>query len=149
MCFFTTQGNLLLFLVVVCFTIVWGEEGRKMTLTDRIDQLMAKNGIKTKAELSRLTEIPYTTIDGFYKKGTDRIKLSTLQKLCDVLGCSIDYLASGKDQEKKNSAAIDDLVDAASGNDEEDIRRAADQLRRIKAYKEAIEKYERQEANDV
>ena len=120
-----------------------------MTLTDRIDQLMAKNGIKTKAELSRLTEIPYTTIDGFYKKGTDRIKLSTLQKLCDVLGCSIDYLASGKDQEKKNSAAIDDLVDAASGNDEEDIRRAADQLRRIKAYKEAIEKYERQEANDV
>lgn len=116
-----------------------------MTLTDRIDQLMAQNGIKTKAELSRLTGIPYTTIDGLYKKGTDRIKLSTLRQLCNVLGCSIDYLVSGKEPDVRSSALIEELIDAALGNDEEDIRRAADQLRRIKAYKEEIDALKKKE----
>ena len=67
-----------------------------MSLTDKLDELMALNGIKNKAELARLSGIPYTTIDGIYKKGSENLKLSTLKSLCRVLGCSLDELVTGK-----------------------------------------------------
>lgn len=63
-----------------------------MTFTEKLNRLMEEKGIN-KAILSRESGIPYTTIDGFYKKGTDNVKLSTLKKLSSYLGCSIDYLA--------------------------------------------------------
>ncbi|MCQ2549441.1 MAG: helix-turn-helix transcriptional regulator [Lachnospiraceae bacterium] len=63
-----------------------------MGFTDKLDLLMSKKHI-TKAELARESGIPYTTIDGFYKKGSDNVKLSTLKKLCAYFGCTLDYLA--------------------------------------------------------
>ena len=62
-----------------------------MSFTDKLDKLMAKNKIN-KSILSREADIPYTTIDGFYKKGTDNIKLSTLKKIARYFNCSLDYL---------------------------------------------------------
>jgi len=44
-----------------------------------------------KSKLSKLSEIPYTTIDGWYKKGFDGIKIPTLQKLSKCFGTSLDY----------------------------------------------------------
>lgn len=63
-----------------------------MSFTDRLEYLMDRNGIKNKSELAKISGIPYTTIDGFYKKGSDNIKLSTLRKLAKCLHCSLDYL---------------------------------------------------------
>ena len=63
-----------------------------MSFTDKLDELMAKKGIN-KATLSKEAGIPYTTIAGFYTKGTDNIKLSTLRKLSAYFVCTIDYLA--------------------------------------------------------
>lgn len=63
-----------------------------MSFTDKLDALMAEKGIN-KSILSKESGIPYTTIAGFYTKGTDNVKLSTLRKLSSYLGCSIDYLA--------------------------------------------------------
>lgn len=57
---------------------------------------MKRNGIKNRAELSELSGIPYSTITGFYAKGYDRMKLSTLKTLADCLGVTIDYL--GRDE---------------------------------------------------
>ena len=71
-----------------------------MTLLDRMESLMRAKGIANNSELSRLSGVPYTTIDGFYKKGTENIKLSTLRKICKCLGCSIDYLITGLEEEK-------------------------------------------------
>lgn len=64
-----------------------------MSFTDRLEYLMRKNGIRNKSELSKQSGIPYTTIDGIYKKGSDNIKLSTLKKLAACLYCSLDFLA--------------------------------------------------------
>lgn len=64
-----------------------------MSFTDRLEYLMKKNGIRNKSELSKQSGIPYTTIDGIYKKGSDNIKLSTLKKLAACLHCSLDFLA--------------------------------------------------------
>ena len=63
-----------------------------MGLTDKLDLLMKERKIN-KAELARESGVPYTTIDGFYKKGSENAKLSTLKKICTYFGCSLDYLA--------------------------------------------------------
>ena len=76
-----------------------------MSFIDRLEYLMKKNGIKKKSELARASDIPYTTIDGFYKKGSDNIKLSTLRKLAKCLHCSLDYLTEDSDTIQPSTAA--------------------------------------------
>ena len=106
-----------------------------MTLYERLDALMETHEIKSKAELARLSGIPYTTIDGIYKKGQENITLKTLRRISDYFGCTLDYLVNGIEDDPED-AAILELIEAAKGNDRDDIRRAADTLRKMKAYKE-------------
>lgn len=63
-----------------------------MTILDKIEYLMQLNGIKNRRQLSELSGIPYTTIAGFYTKGYDKMKLSTLKALANFFHVSIDYL---------------------------------------------------------
>ena len=63
-----------------------------LILTDKLDILIKEKGIN-KSELSRDSEIPYTTIINFYKKGTNNVKLSTLKKLANYFNCSLDFIA--------------------------------------------------------
>lgn len=94
-----------------------------MGLTEKLNELMDKKGI-SKLQLSKDSEIPYTTIVGFYTKGTDNVKLSTLRKLADYFQCSLDYLVD--DNECNNlENTIDDnevkeLVDMIFNLDEDD-----------------------------
>lgn len=62
-----------------------------MTFLDKLDALMHERNINKK-NLSEDTGIPYTTIDSFYKKSYDNIKLSNLKKLSDYFGVTLDYL---------------------------------------------------------
>lgn len=66
-----------------------------MGLTEKLDFLMKERDLN-KAELARESGIPYTTIDGFYKKGAENAKLSTLKRLCAYFDCSLDYLTEDK-----------------------------------------------------
>ena len=75
-----------------------------MSFTDKLDELMAEKGIN-KSVLSKEAGIPYTTIAGFYTKGTDNVKLSTLKKLSSYFGCSIDYLADDSSDDPITLAA--------------------------------------------
>ena len=61
---------------------------------DNLDKLMAAKGIN-KSVLAKESGVPYTTIDGFYKKGWDNVKLSTLLKLAAYFEVSLDALVSG------------------------------------------------------
>lgn len=65
-----------------------------MAVTECLNRYMKHNNYK-KTDISRLSDIPYTTIDGLYKKGTDNIKLSTLNKLKNLIGCTLDELVYG------------------------------------------------------
>lgn len=62
-----------------------------MNIEGRLEQLMLTKNL-TKAQLSKGANIPYTTIDGMFKKGCHNIKLTTLVKLADYFGVSVDYL---------------------------------------------------------
>lgn len=46
-----------------------------------------------KSTLSKACNIPYTTIDGWYKRGYEGLKLPTLKKLSDYFNVSLDYWA--------------------------------------------------------
>ena len=51
-----------------------------MSVTEKLDKFMREHGFN-KADVARLSGVPYTTIDGLYKKGDENTKLSTLRKL--------------------------------------------------------------------
>jgi DNA-binding XRE family transcriptional regulator len=94
-------------------------EGIKMTVTDRLIDLMEKNGIKNRSELAKGAGIPYTTVVAIFDKGADNIKLSTMRKLANFFGVSLDDLADGDTQ---NENISDDL------SDEEIITMAANRI---------------------
>ncbi len=64
-----------------------------MKMTDKINMFMKYNGIKNYFELSEKSGIPYSTIQGFYKKGYFDTKLSTLHKLKSFMKITLDELA--------------------------------------------------------
>ncbi len=59
--------------------------------TERVKALMEERGISLR-ELSRGSGIPYTTIDGWFRKGAD-MRLSTLLQLAEYFNVSLDSLA--------------------------------------------------------
>lgn len=61
-----------------------------MTFIEKLDALMEEKHLN-KNTLSKACGIPYTTIDGWYKKGVSDLKLSTLKKLTAHFGLSLDY----------------------------------------------------------
>lgn len=63
-----------------------------MKLTEKLDLLIKEKGI-TLADVARESGVPYTTIKSLYDKGYENAKLSTLKKLADYFGCSLDYIA--------------------------------------------------------
>lgn len=65
-----------------------------MNFLERLDMLKAARG-DNNATLSKKSGIPYSTIDGFYKKGYENMKLSTLEALCEYFDVTLDYLAKG------------------------------------------------------
>lgn len=64
-----------------------------MNFLEKLDYLMEKNHLN-KSKLSKACDIPYTTIDGWYKKGYEGVKLTTLRKLAEFFGTSLDYWVS-------------------------------------------------------
>ncbi|MEG0340072.1 MAG: helix-turn-helix transcriptional regulator [Oscillospiraceae bacterium] len=62
-----------------------------MNFLAKVDFLMKSKKLN-KHTLSIECNIPYTTIDGWYKKGYEAAKLSTAKKLADYFETTIDYL---------------------------------------------------------
>ena len=70
-----------------------------MEMIDKIVSMMRELDIN-RADLSKHTGIPYTTIDGLFKKGTENIKRSTITKLANYFKVTIDYLANDEITDK-------------------------------------------------
>ena len=99
-----------------------------MGLTDKLDLLMKERNIN-KADLARESGVPYTTIDGFYKKGSENEKLSTLKKLCTYFNCTLDYLADDAVDDSPTTIAAHFDGDEYTEDELEDIRAYAEFVR--------------------
>lgn len=64
-----------------------------MDFLEKLNYLMKEQNLN-KSTLSKACNIPYTTIDGWYKKGYEGLKLTTLKKLAAYFGTSLDYWAA-------------------------------------------------------
>lgn len=62
-----------------------------MDFLQKLDYLKKLRG-DTNVTLAQHSGVPYTTIDGLYKRGYAGVRLSTLLKLSDYFNVSIDYL---------------------------------------------------------
>ena len=63
-----------------------------MTFLEKLEKLMKEHNLN-KSTLSKSCGIPYTTIDGWYKKGFEDMRLSTLKKLSSFFNTSLDFWA--------------------------------------------------------
>lgn len=88
-----------------------------MRFAEKVEQLMREKGIRNNKEFSELSGIPYTTIDGLFKKGGNP-KLSTLNALKNFFGCSLDYLVDDEITERRE-------VDAGGPHDLGEILKTA------------------------
>lgn len=79
-----------------------------MSIEERLDKMMLDKGIN-KHQLSIQANIPYTTIDGMFKKGCHNIKLSTLIKLADYFNVSIDYIVGRSESSKYSLAELKEI----------------------------------------
>jgi repressor LexA len=68
-----------------------------MKFTEKLNMLMNEMGI-SRMGVAKGSGVPYTTIVNFYEKGTENIKLSTLRKLADFFGVSLDYLVDDEQE---------------------------------------------------
>ena len=88
-----------------------------MDLLDRLRTLMDRAG-ENPSILSKRSGIPYTTIDGLFKRGWERAQISTIQKLSDYYNVSLDYLVYGaqglSDETQLLASQIDTIVDPYS-----------------------------------
>ncbi|MEF9839431.1 MAG: helix-turn-helix transcriptional regulator [Lachnospiraceae bacterium] len=76
-----------------------------MDFLEKLNYLMEQNNLN-KSTLSKSCDIPYTTIDNWYKRGYEGLKLTTLRKLADYFGTSLDYWATENDELSPDTSEI-------------------------------------------
>ena len=89
-----------------------------MTFLEKLEMLMKYRGLN-KRQLSEGSGIPYSTIDNFWKKGCDNIKLSNLIKLASYFEVSLDFLVRDiSESSTEASLSVNDTVRKYLGLDE-------------------------------
>lgn len=70
---------------------------RAMDIGKRLDEAMKAKGIRSQSELSRKSGVPQPTINRILKGTTPNPDLSTIRKLCDALGVTVQQLTDTPD----------------------------------------------------
>lgn len=65
-----------------------------MDFLDRLRILMEQCGDNNSA-LAKKSEMPYTTIDGLFKRGWEKAQVSTIRRICECYNVSMDYMVRG------------------------------------------------------
>lgn len=109
-------------------------------------ETLMKNHNLNKHSFSVQSGIPYKTIDNFWKKGCDNIKLTTLKRIAEFFNVSLDYLIFGShietnailsQSEKKLIEAYRDHPEMqAAVNKMLDIEAASEETTSIKTMKD-------------
>ena len=76
-----------------------------MDFIDRLRSLMGSNG-DNNSTLAKKSGIPYTTIDGLFKRGWEKAQLSTIQKICEYYKVSLDYMVYGAERLSEESLML-------------------------------------------
>lgn len=126
-----------------------------MILTEKLDALIEQRGIN-KNKLAKMADIPYSTIDGLYKKGYENMRYPTLKKLSDFFGVTMEFLGNdslGFDDAptNKKSALTDRAQKVAKQYDGMDAhgQEAVDGILNIEVARMEHEKGEKKPDNSI
>ena len=76
-------------------------------LLEQLDKLLKERGLN-KAQFAKESGIPYTTVDGLYKRGMSNIRFSTLRKIVDFFNVEMDYFV--QEEEALPPLVIEDII---------------------------------------
>ena len=79
-----------------------------MDFLEKVSLLMQEKKLN-KHTLSEACGIPYTTIDGWFKKGYEGAKVSTLIKLADYFDVELDFLVRPSIQDRNYGRQMESL----------------------------------------
>ena len=103
-----------------------------MDFLDRLRILMENNN-ENNSTLAKKSGIPYTTIDGLFKRGWEKAQISTIQKICDYYNVSLDYMVYGVDKLSAEAQVIAAKFDKLDDHGKELLNVIADmQAKRIR-----------------
>lgn len=106
-----------------------------MDFLDRLRLLMNQNGDDNNSVLAKRSGIPYTTIDGLFKRGWEKAQISTIQKICDYYGVSLDYMVYGADKLSAESQVLAAKFDNLDDSGKDVVIAVTDlQIKRIETY---------------
>lgn len=110
-----------------------------MNFLEKLDYLMKKNNLN-KSTLSKGCDIPYTTIDGWYKKGYEGLKLTTLRKLSKFFKTSLDFWVNDNEEDSTLSPAQKSLIADLEKLTEEELIAVKAFIKSLKEMKENKDK---------
>lgn len=88
-----------------------------MKFTDKLDHLMKQNGLN-KRTFALKCDIPYTTVCGWYDRGYDGVRMSTIRKISEAFGTGLEYWAYDELEETKKAPAPEGTEDEEQAIDE-------------------------------
>jgi transcriptional regulator with XRE-family HTH domain len=68
-------------------------------MIEKIELIMKERDLK-KADVSKGADIPYTTIDGLFKKGFENARFPTIKKLALFFDVSMEYLINDNENDR-------------------------------------------------
>lgn len=128
-------------LIRVCLVFAIFVEGEQI-MYEIFEQLLQKYGV-TPYKVSKATGISQSSLSD-WKMGKITPKTSTLQKIADYFGVSLDYLTTGKEASEEKKNPFSDLKGIYlsyakeaqdSGIDPDDIKLALETIKRLRGEK--------------
>ena len=102
-----------------------------MDFLDRLKVLMGKNE-DNNSSLAKKSGIPYTTIDGLFKRGWEKAQISTIQKICNYYGVSLDFMIYGVEKLSADAILVAAAYDSMSEYGKEVITCVVEQEKKLK-----------------
>ena len=96
-----------------------------MNTLDKIKALMEEKGIKSYAELARLSNLPRTTVTGLFVRGAETAKIETIVSIAKGLNVKMCELLNVEKKENTES---------------EDVEMTFEESEIVRRYREASEK---------
>lgn len=81
-----------------------------MNFTEKLDHLMKENGLNRRT-FALKCDIPYTTVCGWYDRGYEGVRMSTVRKIAETFNTGLEYWAYDEIPETKKSPAPEGTED--------------------------------------
>ena len=92
-----------------------------MTFLEKLDNLIKSKGLN-KHSFAKECGIPYTTVDYWYRKNTDKVKLDLVRQISEFFGVSLNYWKDEADNPFGQYAAYMEYIPYLAQASEETIR---------------------------